>query len=53
MGMQGTWDAIAADLTSLQNMVDQDIRTAVGFMATLEDAKLVEKWNDLATAGEL
>ncbi|KAL1734890.1 hypothetical protein EV714DRAFT_268608 [Schizophyllum commune] len=50
MGMQGTWDAIAADLTSLQNMVDQDIRTAVGFMATLEDAKLVEKWNDLATA---
>ncbi|KAL1695180.1 hypothetical protein GGG16DRAFT_109699 [Schizophyllum commune] len=37
-------------ITSLQNMVDQDIRTAVGFMATLEDAKLVEKWNDLATA---
>ncbi|KAL1753129.1 hypothetical protein FB107DRAFT_218490 [Schizophyllum commune] len=49
-GMMGTWTAIAADLTNLQTMVDQDIRTAVGAVATIEDNKLIEKWNDLATA---
>ena len=49
--MMGSWNAIAADLTNLQKMVDQDIRTAVGAVATIEDNKLIEKWNDLATAG--
>ena len=49
--MMGSWNAIAADLTNLQTMVDQDIRTAVGAVATIEDNKLIEKWNDLAAAG--
>ncbi|KAL1716066.1 hypothetical protein EV715DRAFT_275379 [Schizophyllum commune] len=51
-GMMGTWGAIADDLTTLQKMVDQDIRTAVGAIANIEDEKLVQKWNDLAGAVE-
>ncbi|KAI5889069.1 uncharacterized protein SCHCODRAFT_02633454 [Schizophyllum commune H4-8] len=49
-GMIGSWGAISGDLTNLQKMVDQDIRTAVGAVANIEDNKLIEKWNDLATA---
>ncbi|KAI4522430.1 hypothetical protein EV122DRAFT_267720 [Schizophyllum commune] len=49
-GMMGTWGAISKDLTSLQTMVDQDIRTAVGVVANIEDNKLIAKWNALAAA---
>ncbi|KAI5892289.1 uncharacterized protein SCHCODRAFT_02625787 [Schizophyllum commune H4-8] len=48
--MLGIWQSIAADLSSLRNMVNTNVRQANAAIASFVDEKLVAKWNDLAAA---
>ncbi|KAL1745679.1 hypothetical protein HDZ31DRAFT_62884 [Schizophyllum fasciatum] len=48
--MSTIWQDIATQLTNLRDMVNTDVRKANAIIATIEDAKLVDKWNTLARA---
>lgn len=46
------WSAVAGDLTSLQNYVDNDVRNVSAALTPLISRNVVSKWNDLKEAGE-